>query len=68
MTDYGAVIRHPGSWDYQAEIEVVEGPEFENIKVTDEEDNQWRPTGAELDFIEQQLQDWWYTEIEENRL
>lgn len=68
MTDYGVVIRHSGSWDYQAEIEVVEGPEFENIKVTDEEDNQWRPTGAELDFIEQKLQDWWYTEVEENRL
>lgn len=72
LTDYGVVIRHPGSWDYQAEIEVVEGPEFENIKVTDEEDNQWRPTGAEPDFlldrIEQKLQDWWYTEIEENRL
>ena len=68
LTDYGVVIRHPGSWDYQSEIEVVEGPEFENIKITDEEDNQWKPTGDELDFIEQQLQDWWYTEIEENRL
>jgi len=68
MTDYGVVIRHPGSWDYQAEIEVVEGPEFEDIKVTDEEDNQWKPTGDELDFIEEKLQDWWYTEIEENRL
>ena len=44
------------------------GPEFEDIKVTDEEDNQWKPTGDELDFLEQQLQDWWYTEIEENRL
>ena len=68
MTDYGVVIRHRGTWDDPSEIEVVEGPEFENITLTDEDGNQWNPHGEQLEAMDEILRDWWYLEIEENRL
>jgi hypothetical protein len=68
MIDYGVVIRHRGTWDDPAEIEVVEGPEFALITVTDEDGNQWNPQGEQLEEVDDILRDWWYDEVEENRL
>jgi hypothetical protein len=68
MTDYGVVIRHRGTWDDPAEIEVVEGPEFAIINITDWDGNQWSPQGKQLEEVDNLLHEWWYTEIEENRL
>ena len=70
MTDYGVVIRHNWSREDEHEdgIEVVEGPEFALISITDKDGNQWNPQGKQLEEVDDVLRDWWYTEIEENRL
>ena len=68
MIDYGVVIRHRGTWDDPAEIEVVEGPEFALITIIDEDGNKWSPQGKQLEEVDNLLHEWWYTEIEENRL
>jgi len=68
MIDYGVVIRHRGTWNDPAEIEVVEGPEFASITLTDEYGNQSTPHGGQLEILDDLLYDWWYDEVEEDRL
>ena len=67
LFDFGVVIRHR-AYENEDEIEVLEGPEFKDIVVTDEDGNQWQPRGNQLELVDDLLRDWWYTEVEENRL
>jgi hypothetical protein len=68
MIDYGVVVRHKYCREDEDEIEILEGPEFAFITITDENGNQWNPHGEQLETMEDILRDWWYDEVEENRL
>jgi len=63
LYDFGAV-------DHFTEdgMEVLEGPEFVDISITDEDGNKWEPHGEQMEIMEDILYDWWYLAKEENRL
>ena len=65
LFDFGATSFHYEEGGY---IEVIEGPEFTDIVLTDEDGNQWNPHGEQLETVEEVLYDWWYTAKEENTL
>jgi hypothetical protein len=69
MIDYGVVNRFTGpTEDLDGDFEVIEGPEFANIVITDLDGNQWNPHGEELETMDDILRDWWYVEVEEERI
>jgi hypothetical protein len=69
MIDYGVVNRFTcPTGDLDGDFEVIEGPEFAGIVITDLDGNQWNPRGEELETMDDILRDWWYVEVEEVRI
>jgi len=67
MIDYGVVIRHTGTVeDLDGDYEVIEGPEFAHITLTDEAGNQWSPHSELLESMDDILRDYWYQLVEDN--
>jgi len=68
LYDYGAV-----SWGYEyeggpLEMEIIEGPDFVEITLTDEQGNPWNTSEEILEEVEDLFYDWWYEAKLENRL